>query len=361
MQPRKSGKCEAAHETTSAHAVSGDSLNVGWMLLRPLLCFEVILEHFWHVGDGVSAWQLPFDYMLSLAVPVFLFIAFFLGEKHISAGESGYMRKRVWRLAWPLAGWALIYAAVIIPMRRLSHSPQIPTWIDVVWQAVTGHSPVLNPSMWFQSVLLFITVAFFLTFRKLSRQTAMVLLCLLCGAFLFEYSGLNEYLFGNLRFELKYPLGRIAEMIPFAVMGYACSRFSLLERSPLGRVASVIIFMVIAILAMIPLHGDKNAGFGYSNIFYIPAAVGLAVAMWYMPFPRIGRKTMTVLKFLSSFTLGIYCVHRLVMLVLKYTIAHGMMPRIDTFCLCILAYILSFIFCWLLSRIPSKYARNLVK
>jgi len=361
MQPRESGKCEVAHDTTPSHAVRGDSLNVGWMLLRPLLCFEVILEHFWYVGDGVSAWQLPFDYMLSLSVPAFLFIAFFLGEKHISAGDSAYMRKRVWRLAWPLAGWALIYAAVLIPMPWLSSSSQVPSWGDAVWQAVTGHSPVLNPSMWYQSVILIITIVFFLIFRKPSRQTCSVLICLLCGAFVLEYSGLNEYLFGNLCFELKYPLGRVAEMIPFAVMGYACSRFSLLERSPLGRVASVIIFMVIAILAMMPLHGDKNAGFGYSNIFYIPAAVGLAVAMWYMPFPRIGRKTITVLKFLSSFTLGIYCMHRLVMLVLKYTISHGMMPRFGTFYLCVLTYILSFIFCWLLSRIPSKYARNLVK
>lgn len=338
-----------------------DKVNIGWMLLRPLLCFEVILEHFWHTENGVSLWQLPFDYMLSLSVPAFIFIAFFLGEKHISAGDSVYMRRRGWRLAWPLIGWALIYAAILIPVRWLSRSPRVPGWNDLVWQALTGHSPVLNPSMWYQSVLLIITAVLFLTLRKPSRQTPLVLLSLLCGAFVLEYSGLNEYLFGNLRFELKYPLGRIAEMIPFAVTGYACSRYSLLERSSLSSVASVIIFMLMAVLAMIPLHGDKNAGFGYSNFFYIPAAIGLAVAVWYIPFPSIGRKTMNVLRFLSSFTLGIYCVHRLVMVIVKYAMAHGMMPSLDTFVLCILTYILSFILCWVISRIPSKYAKMLVK
>lgn len=180
----------------------------------------------------------------------------------------------------------------------------------------------------------------------------MVLLALLCGAIVLEYSGLNYYMFGNLRFELKYPLGRVVEMIPFAVLGYACARYSLLERFALGSLPAILLFIAIAVAAMIPLHNDKNFGFGYGNIFYIPAAIGIALAVWYIPFPRLGPKTMRALRFLTSFTLGIYCIHRLVMTIIKMAVRHGLLPGLDTFYLCVLTYIVSFITCWLISRIP---------
>ena len=335
--------------------------NIGWMLLRPLICFEVILEHFWVMGDSVPSWQGPFDYMLSMSVPIFIFMAFFFGERHITANEPGYLRKRGRRIVWPLIGWALIYAAVLVPLHWLRGDGNLPGVDDLLWQSVTGHSKALNPSMWYQSVLLLLTLAFFYTFRKPTKRDAMVLLALLCGAIVLEYSGLNYYMFGNLRFELKYPLGRVVEMIPFAVLGYACARYSLLERFALGSLPAILLFIAIAVAAMIPLHNDKNFGFGYGNIFYIPAAIGIALAVWYIPFPRLGPKTMRALRFLTSFTLGIYCIHRLVMTIIKMAVRHGLLPGLDTFYLCVLTYIVSFITCWLISRIPWKHAGLLVK
>lgn len=127
--------------------------NIGWMLLRPLICFEVILEHFWVMGDSVPSWQVPFDYMLSMSVPIFIFMAFFFGERHITANEPGYLRKRGRRIVWPLIGWALIYAAVLVPLHWLRGDGNLPGVDDLLWQSVTGHSKALNPSMWYQSVL----------------------------------------------------------------------------------------------------------------------------------------------------------------------------------------------------------------
>ena len=346
-------------DSVAVSAPKRSSYNIGWMLLRPLICFEVILEHFWAKGDSIPAWQVPLDYMLSLSVPVFMFMAFYLGERHITTDEPEYIRRRVWRVAWPLVGWGLIYFAVLVPFRWL-RGHEVPGVDDLLWQMTTGHSELLNPSMWYQSVLLILTLAFFYTFRKPVRQNALVILTLLCGAFVMEYAGLNEYLFGDMRYELKYPLGRVAEMVPFAVMGYACARYGLLERLPAGRVLAVALPVIVSVMAMIYLYDEKNLGFGYSNIFYVPAALGLVVAVWYIPFPHVGESVLRVLRFLSSFTLGIYCMHRLVMAFVQPA-GRMIFPGLGAFGLCVITDIVSFIASWLISKLPWKWAADLVR
>lgn len=335
------------------------SYNVGWMLLRPLICFQVILEHFWIQGDEIHAWQVPFDYMASLSVPIFVFMSFYFCERHITANEPDYLKNRGWRVAWPLVGWALIYFAVLGPLRVVRGRQNVPDITDMFWQVSTGHSANLNPSMWYQTVLLVLTIAFFFIFRKRSMQNVWVFVLLISGAIVLEYTGLNEYLFADLRFELKYPLGRIVEMIPFAVIGYACARFSLLDRLKLNRFVAAFLFLAIGVAALIPLRDDKNFGFGYGNFWYIPAAVGIAVAMWYIPFPRMGRRTSSFLRFASSFTLGIYCVHRLVKEFVKPLVGL-VLPGLDSFWLCTLIYIASFAVAWMMSKLPWKWASRLV-
>lgn len=49
-------------------------------------------------------------------------------------------------------------------------------------------------------------------------------------ALIMQYTGFNYSLFKDFPFEVKFPLGRIAEMMPYATIGYDFSRFDLLER-----------------------------------------------------------------------------------------------------------------------------------
>lgn len=48
-------------------------------------------------------------------------------------------------------------------------------------------------------------------------------------ALILQYSGANWSLFGDMRFELKYPLGRMVEMLPLAICGFEMGRHKLFE------------------------------------------------------------------------------------------------------------------------------------
>ena len=81
--------------------------NYGIALLRTLMCFEVVLCHFW--TTDVPKVLMPFSVLRGLAVPVFMFLSFFLTEHTFLEYNKNKAKKRIWRVIYPQIGWALIY------------------------------------------------------------------------------------------------------------------------------------------------------------------------------------------------------------------------------------------------------------
>lgn len=54
--------------------------NYGIALLRTLMCFEVVLCHFW--TTDVPKVLMPFSVLRGLAVPVFMFLSFFFNRTY---------------------------------------------------------------------------------------------------------------------------------------------------------------------------------------------------------------------------------------------------------------------------------------
>ena len=81
--------------------------NYGIALLRTLMCFEVVLCHFWTID--VPKVLMPFSVLRGLAVPVFMFLSFFLTEHTFLEYNKNKAKKRIWRVIYPQIGWALIY------------------------------------------------------------------------------------------------------------------------------------------------------------------------------------------------------------------------------------------------------------
>ena len=65
------------------------------------------------------------------------------------------LTKRIKTLVIPLVGWSVIYATLYTFVLNRSIS-----FKDFFWQSTTGHSEVLNPTMWFQSNLIVLTLLF---------------------------------------------------------------------------------------------------------------------------------------------------------------------------------------------------------
>ena len=83
--------------------------NYGIALLRMLMCFEVILSHFW--TEGRTRHVPPLNELLGVHVPVFMFLSFYLTEKTFLEKSPEKAWKRLRRLAVPHVAWAFVYWA----------------------------------------------------------------------------------------------------------------------------------------------------------------------------------------------------------------------------------------------------------
>lgn len=178
-------------------------------------------------------------------------------------------------------------------------------------------------------------------------------------AFIIQYSGINFRLFDSLRYELKYPLGRFCEMIPYATIGFSCAYFNVFEKVKEKRIFSIIMFGLASLFLLKYSFINWASGFGYSNNNCLLLGFFVIGFAYLIPFEKLSQKAKKVLKFLTKYTLGIYCMHRIVAEFLKILFSKiGI--NIDSFVLCIITYITGFFVSFLMCKIPTKFSRELV-
>ena len=335
--------------------MSDKQYNYGIALLRMLMCFEVVLIHGW-ADKGNSVILAPLSLLKEAAIPVFMFLSFYLTEKLFFIADSNKKWKRIWRLVYPQIGWALFYwIAAIVILREFSIS-------NLLWQIFTGHSPKLNPTMWYQSVLIVLTLSFFIVFRFFRNKAGLILIWTLALlSLVLQYAGYNFLLFDPLRFELKYPLGRLIEMIPYATLGFTIAYYDFFNKLAKDRIKFLILFGVASVILLVSNRFIPAApGFGYSRASNLLLSFFLVGFACLLPFDGIPQKIRKAIRFVSSFTLGIYCVHRLFFAFFeKLSDSTGFV--INTFGLCIIVYAISFWGSFLLSKISKKYLKPMVE
>src|SRR5574344_683137 len=131
-------------------------INYGFALLRLLMCFEVVLCHYWG-GDGPKYLKL-FSILRNTAVPVFMFLSFYLTENTFLNYKKEKALKRIERLVITQIGCSIIYyICLTIGQIKIQFGVK---FTDLIWQIFSGHSPRLNPAMWFQIVLIVLSLIY---------------------------------------------------------------------------------------------------------------------------------------------------------------------------------------------------------
>ena len=323
--------------------------DIGISLLRVLMCFGVILAHCWKHKGYDSLLFLPFKEIQTLAAPVFMLLSFyFLAERFLSPDES-FLKKRMLRLLIPQIGWALIYWLVYLLLEPVPLN-------ELFWQILTGHSAVLNATMWFQFDLIVLTLLFFLLFSfRNEKFSTILLICISFLCLILQHSGINYRLFSDLRFELSYPLGRLVEMLPYATIGFLLKHCRMTDTLKKYRypvlIASLLLFTLPYLMSF-----PSAKGFGYAGITLLYLVILSFFITELLPFEMLPETIKKGMLPLCCHTLGIYCCHRLI---------HALVSRFlgyspSSFLYCILLYILCYLFCSLLSLIPSKTIKKLV-
>lgn len=277
--------------------------NLGIEILRLLLCFLVVVCHFWSSGDGdLRGWKSALAWIRGYAVPAFMVMSFYFCEPKLEEKNWKAIWRRIGKLYIPLAGWAVIYFVIY----RVIRVDGI-RWSDLLWQASLGHS-TLNQTMWFQVDLILLTLLFALLIN-IFYNYKQVLLAAALVAWTLQYSGINRA-FGILPGEMSFPLGRLCEMLPFAVGGAVLYWIGMDRIRKHRFFACAVSVVTIGFLYLADVFAPV-AGFGYAGIQCLIVGMALVVFFYCLPLENI-RHGRRAFHFVSSCSMGVYCVHRLV-------------------------------------------------
>lgn len=337
-----------------------DNKCYGFEIIRVLMCFGVVLCHFWRTPSRYAIVNY-LEVLKHVAVPVFMMISFYLVSRTFFDVRLDTVKKRMFRLIWPHVVWAVLYWLIYYKFGRVSTS-------DLFWQIFTGHSPRVNATMWFQINMIILSALFFLLFHFLKTRKAMLAIGFLgVGAIIFLYSGLNNRLFGDMRYELSYSIGRLAEMMPYAVMGVCFAYFNVKKYFLKHRIWS---FGAAVALWVLVVWAEKRvplsvSGVGYANVYVLLKGLVIFVIGMLLPLHHLPSVVKKMLDVMTRYTLGIYCMHRLAEWALFAMPLGNMLCDIlgvgnRSFAICVVLYLVCYLCSALISLIPLKSVKQLV-
>lgn len=330
-------------------------MNIGICLARIVFSFLVVCCHFFDGGIGESIVK-PFR---GMAVPVFFILSFFFTDRAFRSASvfNRLFWRRLSRILSPLWFWGIVFApfyAVTVLFSQTGSNHLSAALLGIVEQLTVGHA--YDTPLWFLFVLAILTALYGLSLRKKcsSKRQVMILLVLLCAAYWSQYSGLNHSLWKRLPFAFKFPIGRIAECIPFAVAGILINRAKLLTR-PLDSSWNALRLIVSFILSwpfpILPWNNGQD--FGYAGVFRLRTGIGLFLLFANLPMHYLPRQYLRGIETLSSFSLGVFCVHVPVGFLVEKTLS-TMHLSIPAIMLCCLVYMASIAFSAICVRFFGK-------
>lgn len=344
-----------SHSIHSTGYMSNKPRNLGICLARIIFSFLVVCCHFFSTGRG-SWWIIP---LRGVAVPVFFVLAFYLDEvASTQHGHTPRLGRRLQRLLLPFWFWGLALAPVYLCEVMRNRPLKTATWKlleQTSLQLTLGHAYL--PHLWFLFALALCTTGWLLVRRSrvASHRSILFLSIIFFGCLVLQYSGLNARLFGQFGRPFRFPLGRLAECIPFAVSGIVLERTGIVRRL---RNTKFLVFHLLWIgILGLPLR-FVNAipipdGFDYQGLSCIRSGTFLVLFFVLLPLDWFSNQVSKCIIAISRFSLGIYCIHLPVGAALL-NILSAFDLQIDSFTLCLAIYTVSLLVCLLMVSLVPK-------
>lgn len=334
--------------------------NLGISILRAWMCFEVILGHFWE--NRLTKFPLLiFQNFVWETVTVFMIMSFFLTGKMLMSNDKTKIKRRIERLILPQIFWTIAYF-VIYKLLDIGLNTNFEVSIkDFFFQLFLGHSSHLNASMWYQIDLLLITIMFILVFKVFTTNTAIwILKAIGLFSIIMQYTGLNFLIFNKCIYEIKFPLGRLCEITPAAIVGFLLGYYRIVEL--LEKRKGLIIVEFLLILGMLYKFDIFTSveGFGYQGLDILVKSIVLFIIFDLFPFEKLPSIIRKSIHRLTKYTLGIYCMHRMVGSLLNIFFMDKFNLEKNTFTECLLIYALCYIVSMLIERTRIDWCQKAV-
>lgn len=285
---------------------TNEKYNYGLAILRLIMCFEVVVCHF--LSENKTILNLPFLSLRSLAVPIFIFMSFFLNSNIFIHSNKTKFKSRIKKLIRIQVFCSLVYFITYLTIQLIFNIKIIDNYNILFLQILTGHT-ILNKAMWFQVDLIILTIFFYYLFTINNKKIINNLLIIITTASLIlQYSGLNYVFFSRLNNEFSVPLGRLIEIIPYSVLGIKLNNKKTIEYINNKKYIIVFMFILSFLIKLIP----TPAGFNYQGLFLIMLTISIFLFFYTIPCKSLKSFEKNTIKYISKNTLEIYCYHNLI-------------------------------------------------
>lgn len=308
--------------------------NPGICLLKLIACFGVVNSHFGaHGGE-----------LITLPVPMFIFVSMFVGYGGIAGGAIAGRAKR---LLFPFWAWGLFY---FVAYCMFTHSFELD---KLAWQLTFGHS-VCKP-LFFLPLLFFYTILVY-GVTHLGKYKEHAFWTLILVSFAMQYSGLNYAIFGSFPEEMRFTCGRVFECLPAVcaaclIKEHECMLDKFKRQDVIAFFAvSLVAYYFVATNRLIP----RGVGFTKQGFSLFLGTVLVSSAFIFIG--RMARQVTakSLLMRFSSLSFGIYLLH--VIVARFYEFAFG---RQDNYVESVTIFIASAVAVAVMSKIP--YVKEFVK
>lgn len=227
---------------------------------------------------------------------------------------------------------------------------------DLLWQLFLGASPQLDPPLWFLSNLIICSLTIFLICKYFAHKK-IILFLLIIISFFFQYTEINYLVFSSLRSEVKWPVGRLLEMLP-----YACGGMLLASSGILNKYYNTVTFVfIIAILILfVRVHPISSPqGFFYQGFNLFINTLLIFSIFFTTNIENLNPHLKRIILYISEYSLGIYCIHYILLILA----AQSSITIFNThsFIKGLTIYFISLYLSIIIGKIPSKWTRSLVK
>jgi len=218
-------------------------INYSFELLRSILSFWVVIIHCYRYAYIFEKGLFP--------VPTFMIMSFYfyynvLKNKVIIKIKQRFQRILIPYIIWPIL--LFIFNNSLFKISKFSLYYKKLLLNDLVVQLIIGRKYHLI--FYYQFILIFLTILLTSISFLFNKSFIYIFQMLLIVAYIFQYSYLNLYIFKGYSYNIKYSLGNIFELLPFAIMGITLHHLDIIKKLKQFKCLTIIYIGIIIFLIL---------------------------------------------------------------------------------------------------------------
>lgn len=303
-------------------------INYGIQLLRMILCLWVLSFHCLD-KNKINYFLFFITKTKFYHVPCFALLSFYFSSTIFLDKNIIKFKRRLERLLIPYFIWPLLIFIInnIFYKKKISlHQLKI--------QILLGRQFMVP--FWYLFSVTFLTTSFFILSNIFKMNFFLLIKLLMVFSYIFQYSSCDKFL-DEYNHSVKLPILDTIRILPLSITGILLESSKLIEFFKKNK-NNYLFFSFLLLFLLFKFDIFIELG-GYNGIINIFSSLLFFIGFYLLPFENINSFIQKIIKQITSYTNGIYCLH----LIIKSFFFRDKSSLEGTFKSCIIIYLISYL------------------